>query len=114
MYFLRKMNPARSWNDPSIQHFQIACRETTNVHVVVIADTCLIELLLDNNRQIGLKSPAFALPWISSYLFPQPLKNRLLAAWAIVSLRAALPLPRLLLLLPDYVHTPRNTSAISL
>ena len=37
-----------------------------------------------------------------------------LAAGAKVSLRAALPFPRLLLLLPDRVHTPRNTSAISL
>ena len=37
-----------------------------------------------------------------------------LAAGTIVPLRAALPFPRLLLLLPDRVHTPRNTSAISL
>ena len=37
-----------------------------------------------------------------------------LAAGAKVSLRPALPFPRLLLLLPDRVHTPRNTSAISL
>ena len=37
-----------------------------------------------------------------------------LAARPKVSLRPALPFPRLLLLLPDYVHTPRNTSAISL
>ena len=36
-----------------------------------------------------------------------------LAARAIVSLRTALPFP-LLLPLPDHVHTPRNTSAISL
>ena len=36
-----------------------------------------------------------------------------LAAGAIVS-RPTLPLPRLLLPLPDHVHTPRNTSAISL
>ena len=37
-----------------------------------------------------------------------------LAAGAIVPLRPALPFPRLLLLLPDRVYTPRNTSAISL
>ena len=37
-----------------------------------------------------------------------------LAAGAKVSLRPALPFPRLLLLLPDRIHTPRNTSAISL
>ena len=37
-----------------------------------------------------------------------------LAAGAKVPLRPALPLPRLLLPLPDRVHTPRNTSAISL
>ena len=37
-----------------------------------------------------------------------------LAAGAKVSLRPTLPFPRLLLLLPDRVHTPRNTSAISL
>ena len=37
-----------------------------------------------------------------------------LAAGSEVSLRPALPFPRLLLLLPDRVHTPRNTPAISL
>ena len=37
-----------------------------------------------------------------------------LATGAIVSLRPALPFPLLLLPLPDHVHTPRNTSAISL
>ena len=37
-----------------------------------------------------------------------------LAAGAKVSLRPALPFPRLLLLLPDRVQTPRNTSAICL
>ena len=37
-----------------------------------------------------------------------------LAAGAIVSLRPALPFPPPLLPLPDHVHTPRNTSAISL
>ena len=37
-----------------------------------------------------------------------------LATRAIVSLRAALAFPRLLLPLPDHVHTPLNTSAISL
>ena len=36
------------------------------------------------------------------------------AAGAKVPLRPALPLPLLLLLLPDRVHTPRNTLAISL
>ena len=37
-----------------------------------------------------------------------------LAAGAKVSLRPAPPFPRLLLLLPDRVQTPPNTSAISL
>ena len=37
-----------------------------------------------------------------------------LAAGAVVSLRAALPFPRLLLLFPDRVQTPPNTPAISL
>ena len=41
-------------------------------------------------------------------------KDQKLAAGAKVSLRPALPFPRLLLLLPDRIHTPRNTSAISL
>ena len=40
--------------------------------------------------------------------------RRDLATRAIVSLRPALPFPRLLLPLPDRVHTTRNTSAISL
>ena len=56
MYFLRKMNPARSWNDPSIQHFQIACRETTNVHIIFIADPHVVELLFDNIRQIRFET----------------------------------------------------------
>ena len=37
-----------------------------------------------------------------------------LAAGSEVTLRPALPFPSLLLLFPDNVHTPRNTSAISL
>ena len=44
----------------------------------------------------------------------RPQRGRNLAAGAIVSLRPALPFPPLLLPLPDYVHTPRKTSAISL
>ena len=44
----------------------------------------------------------------------KPQRREGLAAGAKVSLRPALPFPRLLLLLPDNVHTPRNTSAISL
>ena len=44
----------------------------------------------------------------------KPQRREGLATRAIVSLRATLPFPRLLLLLPDNVHTPRNTSAISL
>ena len=40
--------------------------------------------------------------------------DQILAAGAKVSLRPALPFPRLLLPLPDRIHTPRNTSAISL
>ena len=45
---------------------------------------------------------------------PQGAEKPPLAAGAKVSLRPALPLPRLLLPLPDRVHTPRNTPAISL
>ena len=47
-------------------------------------------------------------------IFEASLPPRDLAAGAIVPLRPALPFPRLLLLLPDRIHTPRNTSAISL
>ena len=44
----------------------------------------------------------------------KPQRREGLAAGAKVSLWTALPFPRLLLLFPDRVHTPRNTSAISL
>ena len=50
MYFFREMNSAGNWNDPSIQHFQIARCETTDIDVVVIVDTHLIELMFDNTR----------------------------------------------------------------
>ena len=41
-------------------------------------------------------------------------REKNLAAGAKVLLRPALPFPLLLLPLPDRIHTPRNTSAISL
>ena len=47
-------------------------------------------------------------------IFEASLPPRDLAAGAKVSLRAALPFPRLLLLFPDRVQTPPNTPAISL
>ena len=72
------------------------------------------------SRQQGLVPPPnLILPITHSAKASRPKRLRSsqlkdLAPGAKVSLRPALPFPRLLLLLPDNVHTPRNTSAISL
>ena len=65
------------------------------------------------NKQKQLKPHTVEVPHPSYQPNARELKEEL-ATGAEVSLRPALPFPRLLLPLPDRVHTPRNTPAISL
>ena len=75
--------------------------------------SCLPFMILASTQLI-LKLNAHASSQSGLPILSRPLSKTNLAAGAKVPLWTALPFPRLLLLFPDRVHTPRNTSAISL